>query len=77
MCNSATFSPTLIIDITIQNIDLNKNISYYIAIPKINKEVEIRKSIFFSVHKIISNNNNLKLDNIFIDEISSESFFNL
>lgn len=77
MCNSATFSPTLIIDITIQNIDLNKNISYYIAIPKINKEIEIRKSIFFYVHKIISNNNNLKLDNIFIDEISSESFFNL
>ena len=77
MCNSATFSPTLIIDITIQNIDLNKNISYYIAIPKINKEIEIRKSIFFYVHKIISNNNNLKLDNIVIDEISSESFFNL
>ena len=69
----AAFPPTLILDITIQNVDLNKNISYYIAIPKI----EIRKSIFFYVHIIISNNNNLKLDNIFIDEKLSKSFFNL
>lgn len=73
MYNFATFPPTLITDITIQNIDLNKNISYYISIPKI----EIRKSIFFYVHNIISNNNNLKLDNNFIDEKSSVSFFNL
>ena len=77
MCNFATFPRTLIIDTTIQNIDLNKNISYYIAIPKINKEIEIRKSIFFYVHSMISNNNNLKFDNIFIDKKSSEIFFDL
>ena len=75
MCNFATFPPTLIINITIQNIDLNKNISYYVAIPIINKEIEIRKSMFFYFHNIIRNNNNL--DNLFIDEKSSESFFNL